>query len=266
MKHTERVLLFQKEVSSLSLLIGSYVVVKRILFISGSIAHSVVGGLGIALYLHRVYQIHWLRPLHGALIAAILSAILIGAIRLYYKQREDTVIASIWAFGMSLGVIFISLTPGYNVEMMTYLFGNILWTSSTDLWMLIGLDFIVLGAALLLHRRFLAICFDETQATLQGQSVSALTFLLLSLVAITIVLLIQVVGAILVIAILSLPPAIAGSYTRSLGKMMIFAVFLGILFTFLGLSLSFSLNWPPGATIAFVATSLYFLNLFRKKK
>ena len=245
--------------------VGSYVVVKRIVFISGSIAHSVLGGLGAALYLKRTYHIEWLQPIHGALVAAILSAWLIGIIRLYYKQREDTVIAALWAFGMALGVIFISLTPGYNVEMTNSLFGNILWTSKADIYMLLGLDALTLIVAALMHRRFLAICFDENQATLQGQNVKLLYFLLLSLVAITVVLLIQVVGAILIIAILSLPAAIANTYTQRLSKMMGLAIIIGIIISFVGIALSYALNWPPGATIALTATTIYLLNLTRKK-
>ncbi len=245
--------------------VGSYVVVKRIVFISGSIAHSVLGGLGAALYIKRVYNISWLEPIHGALIAAILSAWLIGTIRLYYRQREDTVIAALWAFGMSVGVIFISLTPGYTVEISNYLFGNILWASKADIYMLAGLDGIVLIMAALFHRRFLAICFDEKQAALQGLNVKLLYFLLLSLVAITVVLMIQVVGAILIIAILSLPAAIANTYTQRLSKMMGIAIILGLVISFLGMGFSYTLNWPPGATLALTATTIYLLNLLRKK-
>ncbi len=245
--------------------VGSYVVVKRIVFISGSIAHSVLGGLGAALYIKRTYNIGWLEPIHGALVAAILSAWLIGTVRLYYRQREDTVIAALWAFGMSVGVILISLTPGYTVEISNYLFGNILWASRSDIYMLVGLDGIVLIMAALFHRRFLAICFDERQAALQGLKVKLLYFLLLSLVAITVVLMIQVVGAILIVAILSLPAAIANTYTHRLSKMMGVAIILGIVISFLGMGVSYTLNWPPGATIALTATTVYLLNLLRKK-
>ncbi|MDN3508961.1 MAG: metal ABC transporter permease [Candidatus Neptunochlamydia sp.] len=245
-------------------IIGSYVVVKRIVFISGSIAHSVLGGLGAALYIKQVYHVEWLEPIHGALVAAILSAWLIGTIRLYYRQREDTVIAALWAFGMSIGVILISLTPGYINEISNYLFGNILWASKSDIAILLGLDAVVLVMTALFHRRFLAICFDENQAALQGQNVKLLYFLLLSLVAITVVLMIQVVGAILIVAILSLPAAIANTYTHRLSKMMGVAVILGMIISFLGMSVSYSLNWPPGATLGLTATTIYSINLLRR--
>lgn len=245
--------------------IGSYVVVKRIVFISGSIAHSVLGGMGVALYLKRTYYLNWIEPIYGALIAAILSALLIGWIRLYYQQREDTVIGVLWALGMSIGVIFISFTPGYNVELTNYLFGSILWANKADLYMLLILDVLVLAATFLLHRRFLAICFDEEQAILQGLPVKFLYFLLLSLVAITVVLLIQVVGAILVISILSLPAAIANTFTSRLSIMMIVSIIFSMIISTLGMILSFALNWPPGATIALTATTCYLLNFIRKK-
>ncbi|MEM8727914.1 MAG: metal ABC transporter permease, partial [Chlamydiota bacterium] len=175
-------------------IIGSYVVVKRIVFIVSSIAHSVLGGLGAALYIKRVYHVEWLEPVHGAIVAAILSAWLIGTVRLYYRQREDTVIAALWSFGMSIGVILISLTPGHTNEISNYLFGNILWASKSDIVILLGLDGVVLATTALFHRRFLAICFDEKQARLQGQNVKLLYFLLLSLVAITVVFIMKSVG------------------------------------------------------------------------
>jgi len=246
-------------------IIGSYVVVKRIVFISGSIAHSVLGGMGFFLWLKRSYDIQILTPLQGALLAALLSALLIGWIHLKYKQREDTVIAAIWSTGMSAGVIFIALTPGYSVELMNFLFGNILWVSKSDLLMLICLDTAIILLTSLLHRRFLAICFDEEQAFLQGLPVNALYLLLLILVAISVVLLIEVVGAILVIAMLTLPAALAGNFTYRLSLMMILAVLFGCFFTLTGTYISYFLNWPPGATIALTAALFYSLSLLTRR-
>lgn len=245
--------------------VGSYVVTKRIVFMSGSISHAVLGGMGLTLYLRRTLDLPWLKPIYGALVFAIIAAFLMGMIHLYYKQREDTVIASLWTCGMALGVIFLSLTPGYNVEVLNFLFGNILWTSSQDLYILLGLDIFIFIIIYFFHRRFLAICFDDKQALIQGASVNGLYFLLLSLIALTVVLLIQIVGAILVIAILSLPAAIANTFAQKFSKIMIFAALFGILFTLVGIGLAFAVNWPPGATIAFVTTLGYFLALGCKK-
>ncbi len=247
-------------------IVGSYVVVKRIVFISGSIAHSVLGGMGLFLWLKRNYDLPWLNPLHGALVAAILSAFLIGWIHLRYRQREDTVIAAIWSTGMAIGVIFVSLTPGYNVELMNFLFGNILWTSKGDLILLASLAGIIVLQTALFHTKFQAVCFDENQARLRGISITKYYLFLLSLVAISVVILIQVVGAILVIAMLAIPAAIASGFSRRLSKMMGAAVLWCALSTTAGLILSYFLNWPPGATIALTAALLYLLTLGFQKK
>ncbi|MBS0615631.1 MAG: metal ABC transporter permease [Verrucomicrobia bacterium] len=244
-------------------IVGSYIVVKRIVFLSGSIAHSVLGGMGFFLWLKRVHGIDWLTPLQGALLAAILSAFVIGWIHLRYREREDTVIAAIWSTGMAIGVIFISLTPGYNVELMNFLFGNILWVTRSDIYLLIALDILVILSTLLCYRKFLAVSFDEEQTLLQGVSVKGYYLFLLCLVAISVVVLIEVVGAILVITMLAIPAAIAGSWTKNLKKMMGIAVLLGCLFTGVGLGASFQLNWPPGATIALVAALFYIGNFIK---
>lgn len=244
-------------------IIGSYVVVKRIVFISGSISHSVLGGMGLAIWLKRTYGLEWLSPVYGALFAAIVSALLIGWVHIKYREREDTVIAALWATGMSIGVIFIALTPGYNVELMNYLFGNILWVTRSDLLLILGLDLIVIAIAALFHRKFLAICFDEQQALLQNVKVKFYYLLLLCLVALSVVLLIQVVGAILIIALLAIPAAIAGRLTFRLSKMMLYAILISSLFTLIGTFLSYELNWPPGATIALTAALFYLLGFLQ---
>lgn len=244
--------------------IGSYVVTKRIVSISGSIAHSVLGGMGLFLWIRRTFDLPFFAPLYGALLSGLVAAGLMGWIHLRYREREDTVIATLWATGMSIGVVFIALTPGYNVELLNFLFGNILWVTRQDVYLLLILDGILLGTVAVFYRRFQAICFDEDQAQLQGLSVPSLYLLLLCLVAISVVLLIQIVGAILVIAMLAIPAAIAGTYTKKLGTMMCLAVLLGCLFTGTGMYTSYTLNWPPGATISLCAALAYALNLFRK--
>ncbi len=254
------VLLAGLAISITSGLIGSYVVVKRIVFISGSIAHSVLGGMGLFLWLRRTYDIAWLTPLAGALVAAVISAFLIGWIRMKYREREDTVIAALWSLGMAIGVIFVSLTPGYNVELIHFLFGNILWVTRADIQLLFSLDIVIIILILLFHRRFLALCFDEKQALLQKVPVQSLYFLLLVLIALSVVLLIQIVGAILVIAMLAIPAAIAGSFTHRLSTMMMLAIGVSAFLTTGGTLLAFELNWPPGATMALLASVLYMIH------
>jgi len=247
-------------------IMGSFVVVKRIVFISGSIAHSVLGGMGFFLWIQRSFDIPWITPIQGAIVAALVSALLIGWIHLEFRQREDTVIAALWSTGMSIGVIFISLTPGYNVELTHYLFGNILWVTKADVVMLFSLDFVVLLLVILFRHQFLTICFDEQQAKIQHVHVKGFYLLLLCLIALSVVLLIQVVGAILVIAMLAIPAAIATGLTYRFVGVMCLSVLIGWLFTFTGIFASYQLNWPPGATIALTAALFYLLSFSLQKK
>lgn len=250
--------------SFVSGIIGSYVVVKRIVFISGSISHAVLSGIGFCLWLERAKGVSWASPLLGALVAAIASALLIGWIHLHYRQREDTVIAALWSIGMAVGILFISQTPGFNVELTNFLIGNILWVTPTDLKILFGLDVVILLTILCLHKRFLAICFDEEQAQLQGIPVNTLYLLLLVLTAVSIVLLIQVVGIILVMTMLTIPAAIANLFTVRLSHMMLIAIFISCFFCFFGMQTAYYLDWPGGATIALVAGVVYVLTLLGK--
>jgi len=235
-------------------IIGSYVVVKRIGFLAGGISHSVLGGMGIAFFFG-------LSPLGGALAAAVASALLIGWVRLTWREQEDTLIGALWAVGMAIGILFIAKTPGYSVSLMSYLFGNILMVNPTDIWMMAGIDLVILLTVSLCYQQFLAVSFDEEFARLRGLPVTFFYLLLLCMVAVTVVLLIQVVGLILVIALLTLPAAIAAHYVRSLGKMMLLATLLGALFTVLGLIISYAPDLPAGATIILVAGVTYLVSL-----
>ena len=234
-------------------IMGTYVVVKRIGFLAGGIAHAVLSGMGIAYFLGR-------SPLAGALIAAVIAALIIGWVHLRSRQQEDTLIAALWSVGMAIGIVFISRTPGYNVDLMSYLFGNILMVPSRSLYLMAGLDAVIVLTVLLFYKQFQAVAFDEEFARLRGVPVDALYLLLLCMVAITVVLLIQVVGLILVIALITLPAAIAGQYLDSLGRIMSVAIVLGIFFTSAGLALSYEPNLPAGATIILLAGGTYLLS------
>ncbi|HAZ16196.1 MAG: metal ABC transporter permease [Chlamydiae bacterium GWC2_50_10] len=247
-------------------IVGSYVVVKRIVFIAGSISHSVLGGMGVVLFLKSSCGWSWLHPLYGALVAAIASSLLMGWIHFKAQEREDTVIAALWAAGMAIGVIFVSLTPGYTVELTHFLFGNILWVSTSDLWLLAFLGIGVLLVSVIFHRRFTTLCFDEEQVSLQGFSRKRLYLLLLCLTALSLVLLIQIVGALLVIALLAIPPAIAGMLSHRFHHLIILAVLLSALFSLLGIFAAYQLNWPPGATIAALSSLVYLASFSLRNK
>ena len=187
---------------------GTYVVVKRIAFLAGGIAHSVLGGMGAAVYFG-------FDPLHGALPAAVAAALWIGWVRLRWRAQEDTLISALWAIGMAIGVLFIAKAPGYQADLMSYLFGNILLVPEESLWFMVALDLLLLTIVAAYHQQFLAIVFDEEFARLRGVPVTFFYLLLLALTALTVVLLVSVVGIVLVIALLTLPVAIAGQFTAT---------------------------------------------------
>jgi len=231
---------------------GTYVVVKRIVFISGGISHAVLGGMGIAYY-------YGYNPIYGAVVSAIVAAVVIGLVSVRYHQHEDTIIGAIWAIGMAVGILFIYRTPGYSVDLMSYLFGNILMVERESVYLLAFLDVLIVVLVFLFYKRFLSVCFDEEYSQLQGIGVVTTYLLLLCLIALTVVILIQVVGIILVIALLTLPAATARYYARSLIQMMIIASVLGAVFTTSGLIVSYEPNLPAGATIILIAGLAYLL-------
>ncbi|NLY51763.1 MAG: metal ABC transporter permease [Firmicutes bacterium] len=237
---------------------GTYVVVKRISLISGGIAHSILGGMGIAYYFG-------FDPAQGAVISALIAAVIIGLVSLKARQHEDTVIGALWAVGMAIGIVFIARTPGYNVDLMTFLFGNILLVSSEDLLLIALLDGLILVITVLFYKQFLAVAFDEEHAQLRGMPVEFLYLLLLMLIALTVVILIKIVGLILAIALLTLPPAIANRYAGSLAQMMLLAVGLGMFFNAAGLLVSYQADLPTGATIVLIAGAAYLLALMGRR-
>lgn len=241
-------------------IVGSYVTVRRISSMAGAIAHSVLAGVGAALYVGSRFDIGWFTPTIGATVAGLLAALIIGLVSLHSKEREDTVIGAIWAIGMAVGVLFIARTPGY-VDPMSYLFGNILLVSRSDLSMIIWLDVVVITLGLLLYRKFQAVSFDEEFALVRGLKAHFYYVLLLLLAALTIVLLAQIVGIIMVIALLTIPPAVAGLFVRSLGGMMAGATLFAALFTSAGMIISYSTDLPSGSVIIVFAGGVYLIAL-----
>ena len=236
---------------------GTYVVVRRMTYIAGGIAHCVLGGIGAAVYLERAHGITALDPLHGAVAAALIAAAAIGLVSIRAKERVDTAIGATWAIGMATGVLFLAKTPGYAQDLMSYLFGNILLVSTRDIKIIGATDLVILGTALAFHNRFLSISFDEEYARARGIRVDFYHILLLVLTALTVVLLVTVVGVVLVIALLTIPAAIAGRFTGMLSHMMGLAVIVSAALATGGLALSYDLNTPTGATIVLLAGAAY---------
>ncbi|TFG62288.1 MAG: metal ABC transporter permease [Spirochaetales bacterium] len=244
-------------------MVGTYVVVKRITYIAGSIAHSVLAGIGLSLYLSARHGITWLSPLLGAVIAAVISALIIGLVSMYGKQREDTVIGSIWAIGMGVGILLIARTPGYK-DPMTYLFGNILMISRTELFLIGSLDLVVIILGLVFYHQFLAVSFDEEFSRVRGMKARFYYMLLLLLTALTVVLLTTIVGIVMVIALLTLPPAVASLFSKNLWQTMLLAGAATVVFTVVGMMISYAADTPSGSTIIIFAGIVYIVFVIMK--
>lgn len=234
--------------------IGTFVVVNRIVFISGGIAHAAYGGVGLAFFLG-------FSPILGILGFSLLVSLIMAAVSLKARHRADTIIGILWALGMALGVILLDLTPGYNVDLMSYLFGSILTVPTSDLWVMLILDGLVILTVGYFYHDLVAISYDEEFAQVRGVPVRALYFLLMAMIAISVVMIIQVVGLILIIALLTISPYIAEKFSVSLSGMMFYSVLLNIFFTSVGLWLSYSFNLTSGASIIMVAATCFFISL-----
>ena len=233
-------------------IMGTLVVVNRIVFLSGGIAHAAYGGIGLSFFMGWPYMI-------GTLGFSLTAAMVMAAVRLKSKHRADTIIGVIWALGMACGIILLDLTPGYNVDLMSYLFGSILTVPVSDLWIMLIVGALIAGFTIYFYKDLLAISYDEEFARVRGVPIRALYFGLIGMLAVTIVMVIQVVGLILVIALLTIPAFIVEKYAKSLFQMMVGSSLLGAVFTISGLWLSYAFNLTSGASIIMVAGITFFL-------
>jgi zinc transport system permease protein len=234
--------------------IGTLVVVNRLVFLSGGIAHSAYGGIGLAFFLGWPYMI-------GATLFAFGSAMVMAAVSLQSKQRTDTIIGVMWSVGMASGILLLDLTPGYNVDLMSYLFGSILSVPQAELIAMALLTLCILGLVFYFYQDLLLLSYDEEFAQVRGVPVRRLYFMLIGMVAVTVVMVVQVVGLILVIALLTIPPYIAEKYTHSLLQMMFLSSLFGMVFISGGLWASYRYDLTSGAAIIFVAGTVFFVSL-----
>ena len=235
---------------------GTMVVTRRISSLAGASAHAALGGIGLALYLQRVLLWQFCTPGLGAVVGALAAALIVGVVSLSASEREDTVIGVVWALGMALGLLFLDRTPGY-VDWQGYLFGNILLISRTEIILTVALDVLVLVPLVFFYNRLLAVSFDATFARLRGVSATTIYLALLAVTALVIVMLMNVVGIILVIAMLTLPAAISGFFTRHLWSMMVLSGVLSAGFIVFGLLVSYFCRVPSGPAIVVSAGAVY---------
>ncbi len=241
--------------------VGTFVVVRRISFISGSISHAVLAGIGLVVWLERTCGFPSVSPLWGALLTAIAAALLIAHAERTFHQREDSVIASIWAAGMALGILLIAKTPGYTTELSNVLIGNILWVSQRDVAMLTILAAISILFITMKFQQLKLLVFDVDEAKLQGIHVNRLYSQLLVLIAITVVALTQVVGIVLVMTMLTLPQLLAALFCQRLSHMVVWSVVISMGCTAAGLVIAYDLDWPAGASIALVSIASYAIGM-----
>jgi len=241
--------------------IGPFVRVRRLAFLAGAVAHSALAGLGAAQYFG-------VSPDIGAIPAAVISALLIGWLdergRTQGSGHEDALIGAIWAVGMAIGILFISRTPGYNVQLMSYLFGSILTSGPERLWIM-GVGMAVVGLVLMvLWRPMVAVALDREFARLRGLPVVWLDRLLLVLIALAVVLLIKVVGLILVLALLTLPAAVAAHWTGSMARMVLVATVAALFSVGIGMAVAIWLDWPAGPTVILAAAGVFALSMMAR--
>ncbi|NNE93281.1 MAG: metal ABC transporter permease [Verrucomicrobiales bacterium] len=246
--------------------VGSFVVTRRIGYIAAAIAHSILGGIGAAIYFNRVHGVEWLTPMIGAIAAALISAAVIGWVTIQFKEREDTIIGAIWAFGMATGLMFIYFAPGTQTNLESFIMGNILITSEKDVIATVVLGALVLLFVALFYHKLVAVCFDEEFASLRGVSARVYYLLLLAITGICMVLLVRVAGIILSLALIVLPAATASRFAGRLWVIMIVAVVLSIIYNVGGLALSFQMSVPTGPLIVLVACTVYAASFFVKRR
>jgi zinc transport system permease protein len=230
---------------------GTLVVVNRIVFLAGGIAHAAYGGIGLAFFMGWPY-------VAGTVGFSLVSAGIMAAVTLKAKHRADAMVGVIWAVGMATGIILLDLTPGYHVDLMSYLFGSILAVPASDLWQMAVMGITVIAIVTWYYNDFLAMSYDDEFARLRNVPVTFLYCLLLGMIAMTVVMIIRVVGLILVIALLTIPPFIAEKFTSSLRAMMVASSILSCLFTVAGLWLAYVFNVTSGAAIILVAATGFF--------
>ncbi len=238
--------------------VGAVVTVKRIAGLAGSISHAVLGGIGLALFLSVHGIVPGITPLAGALLFALLSALIIGFVSLKAKQRVDTAINAVWAIGMSLGVLFMAKTPGYT-DPVSYLFGNILFISTDNLILLALLDGVVVFLAYWFYPQLQAAAFDEEFARVRGVPTEAFFLVILGITAVSVVLLQTFVGLVMVIAMLTLPAGTASHLARNLASLMVWGGVFSFLFSFGGLAVSWMYDLPTGAVVVVLAGGVYLL-------
>lgn len=239
-------------------IIGTIIIEKKMVMMSGGIAHTAFGGIGLGYFLG-------IEPIIGALGFSTSAALGIAAIRRNTATNPDVLVGIFWPLGMALGIVFIALTPGYPPDMSSYLFGDILTVSRRDLVYMVGLDLIIISTVVIYFNLIKAYLFDEDFSTALGLNMALIDYLTFVLIAVTVVVIIRVVGIILILALLCVPPTIARIFTYNLARIMVFSIGLGVILCLTGLWASYTLQISTGASIVITAAIAYILTSIGQK-
>ena len=243
--------------------IGTYIVTRRLTFLSGGITHASFGGIGMAYYFG-------LNPIFGAFVFAVISATGIEYVSSRTQIREDSAIGIIWALGMAIGIIFVYMTPGYAPNLMSFLFGNILTVTSLNMWMILLVDIIILIIWTLMSRQIIYTAFDREYSRSQHVHTKIISNVMFILIAVTIVLMIRIVGIVLLISLLTIPVVTANAISKSFNRIAVYSSIIVSAGTIVGLYVSYKTNIPSGASVIFVLTLsliiVKLLTLLRKKR
>ncbi len=234
-------------------IIGTLVVLNRLVFLGAGIAHAAYGGIGMGVFFG-------INPVLSGSLFSVAASLGLGALAKRSRQRTDTLIGVLWAIGMALGVLFVDMAEGYHADLLGYLFGSLLAIPPVDLWAMLGLDVLILGFVGLYYRPLLALSFDEEFAAVRNVPVQILYMVQVALVGLTVVLAMRLVGLILVLAMLTIPAAIAVTWTSDMRRMMAVASLCGILFSLAGLAAAYAFDLTSGSAIILIAAAGYLLN------
>jgi len=240
-------------------ILGAYVVARRSSYMVGAMSHSLLGGIGLARYCQVVLGFSFFTPMLGAVLTTLLVSIAITLLAVKKRIREDTMLSAAWTVGVAIGLCFIAAIPGYAEDLNGYLFGNILLLSPEDLWLMLVLVAAIVPLTWLFHHRFVALCFHEESLALRGLSPARTALLLNILTGLTVVLLAQTVGLVMVLALLVLPAAAAMRLVKTLPRIMLLGTLFCFTASFLGMGLSYTYNWPTGAIIILLSAAIYLL-------
>ncbi len=238
-------------------IIGSLIVINKATSITGSIAHGSFGGIGIGIYFG-------INILLSTTVFTLILALILAAITIFYRHRADSLIGVIWALGMSVGIIFLNLAPGYNADAISYLFGNILLIEKNDLLMMGIIDTVLIVSIILLYHRFLAMSYDMEFLEIRGINAKLLYTYFLILTSLTIVMSVRAIGIILILALFTIPPLIAEKFTKRFYQMIILSGILSAFFVIGGIVLSYYFDLAPTPTIVIIAATGLFLSMWKK--